>query len=44
MGTFAETIKGHNENVLKSNREALKLISDDGDLDLAADFTDADAA
>jgi len=44
MGTFAETIKGHNENVMKSNREALKLISDDGDLDLAADFADANAA
>ena len=44
MGTFAETIKGHNANVMTSNPEALKLISDDDALDLAADFADANAA
>jgi len=44
MGTFAETVKGHNENVMNGHREATKLMSDDGDIDLAADFADADAA
>jgi hypothetical protein len=44
MGTFAETVKGHNENVMNGHREALKLMSDDADIDLAADFADADAA
>jgi len=44
MGTFAETVKGHNENVMNGHREAIKLMSDDADIDLAADFADADAA
>jgi len=44
MGTFAETVKGHNENVMNGHREATKLMSDDADIDLAADFADADAA
>jgi len=44
MGTFAETVKGYNENVMNGHREATKLMSDDADIDLAADFADADAA
>ena len=44
MGTFAETVKGHNENVMNGHREATKLMSDDADIDLAADFADANAA
>ena len=44
MGMFAETVKGHNENVMNQHREALKLIADDDDIDLAADFDDANAA
>lgn len=44
MGTFAETIKGHNENVMNANREASKLLSDDADIDLAADFKNVNAA
>ena len=44
LGTFAETVKGHNENVMNGYREASKLVSDDSDIDLAADFKDADAA
>ncbi len=44
MATFAETIKGHNENVMNGHREATKLMSDDADIDLAADFADANAA
>ena len=44
MGMFAETVKGHNENVMNQHREAVKLIADDDDIDLAADFNDANAA
>jgi hypothetical protein len=44
MGMFAETVKGHNENVMNQHREAVKLIADDDDIDLAADFDDANAA
>ena len=44
MGLFAETVKGHNENVMNQYREAVKLIADDDDIDLAADFEDANAA
>ena len=44
LGTFVETVKGHNENVMNGHREASKLMSDDSDIDLAADFKDADAA
>tara|TARA_R100001460_G_scaffold66723_2_gene107012 strand:- start:714 stop:1574 length:861 start_codon:yes stop_codon:yes gene_type:complete len=44
MGMFAETVKGHNENVMNQHREAAKLLSDDSDMDLAADFDNANAA
>lgn len=44
MGMFAETVKGHNENVMNQHREAAKLIADDDDIDLAADFDNANAA
>jgi len=44
LGTFAETVKGHNENVMNEHREASKLMSDGSDIDLAADFKNADAA
>ena len=44
MGMFAETVKGHNENVMNQYREAVKLLADDDDIDLAADFEDANAA
>ena len=44
LGTFAETVKAHNENVMNGYREASKLMSDDSDIDLAADFKDANAA
>jgi len=44
MSKFVDTVKGHNENVINQNREAAKLLSDDDDIDLAADFTDANAA
>lgn len=44
MGLFAETVKGHNENVMNQHREAVKLLADDDDIDLAADFEDANAA
>ena len=38
MKDFAETVKGHNENVLNQHREALKLISPSEEQDLSADF------
>ena len=41
---FAETVKGHNDSVMNEHREAAKLLSNDEDIDLAADFDDADAA
>ena len=44
LGTFAETVKAHNENVMNGYREASKLMSDDSDIDLAADYKDANAA
>jgi len=44
MTMFAETVKGHNENIMNQNREAMKLIADDDDVDLAADFDNANAA
>ena len=44
MGMFGETVKGHNESVMNQHREAVKLIADDDDIDLAADFVDANAA
>jgi hypothetical protein len=44
MTMFAETVKGHNESVMNQYREAVKLIADDDDIDLAADFNDANAA
>ena len=44
MAMFADTVKGHNESVMNQYREAVKLIADDDDIDLAADFNDANAA
>jgi len=44
MATFVDTVKGHNESVMNQHREAVKLIADDDDIDLAADFVDANAA
>lgn len=44
MAMFADTVKGHNESVMNQYREAVKLIADDDDIDLAADFDDANAA
>ncbi len=41
---FVETYKGHNEMVMNQHREAVKLLSDDDDIDLAADFDNANAA
>ena len=44
FGMFADTVKGHNDSVMKDHREALKAMSSDEDVDLAAEFGDADAA
>lgn len=44
MGKFTDTVKGHNENVMNQHREAAKLLADDDDIDLAADFDNANAA
>ena len=44
FGMFADTVKGHNDSVMKNHREALKAMSSDEDVDLAAEFGDADAA
>lgn len=44
MAMFAETVKGHNESVMNQHREAAKLIADDDDIDLAADFDNVNAA
>ena len=44
MSKFVDTVKGHNENVMNQHREAAKLLADDGDIDLAADFDNANAA
>ena len=41
---FAETVKGHNDSVMNEHRNALKAASSDEDVDLAAEFNDADAA
>ena len=41
---FAETVKGHNDSVMADHRKALKSMSSDEDVDLAAEFGDADAA
>ena len=43
MGMFAETVKSHNEYVMKENRESLKRTVSDEDVDLADDFN-VDAA
>ena len=43
MGMFAETVKSHNEYVMKENRESLKKVLSEEDADLADDF-DVDAA
>jgi hypothetical protein len=44
MAKFVETVKGHNETVMNQHREAAKLLADDDDIDLAADFDNANAA
>lgn len=44
FGMFRETIEAHNKYVMNAYREAQKLIANDDDVDLAADFNDADAA
>lgn len=44
FGMFADTVKGHNDSVMKDHREAIKSMSSDDDVDLAAEFGDADAA
>ena len=44
MSMFAETVKGHNDNVMNQHREAAKLVADDDDIDLASDFENANAA
>jgi hypothetical protein len=41
---FVKTVKAHNEVVMNQHREAVKLIADDGDIDLAADFDNVNAA
>jgi hypothetical protein len=41
---FAETVKGHNDSVMKDYREAKKASSVVEDVDLAAEFDNADAA
>jgi len=41
---FAETVKGHNDSVMKDYREAIKASSVVEDVDLAAEFDNADAA
>jgi len=41
---FAETVKGHNDSVMKDYREAIKAASVVEDVDLAAEFDNADAA
>jgi len=41
---FVDTVKGHNESVMNQYREALKLVADEDDIDLAADFDNANAA
>ena len=44
MMKFEETIKGHNDMIMKQYTEASKRQLADEDYDLAADFKDADAA
>ena len=44
FGMFADTVKGHNDSVMSDHREAVKMMSTDEDVDLAAEFSDADAA
>ena len=41
---FVDTVKGHNETVMNQHREAKKLIENQDDTDLAADFDNANAA
>ena len=38
MGMFADTVKSHNEYVMKENRESLKKVVSEEDIDLADDF------
>ena len=44
MMKFEETIKGHNDMIMKEHNEASKRKLADEDYDLAADLKDADAA
>jgi hypothetical protein len=44
FGMFRDMIESHNSGVMSSYREAAKMIVDDGDADLAADFQDANAS
>ena len=41
---FADTVKGHNDTVMTEHREGVKAMASDEDVDLAAEFGDADAA
>jgi len=41
---FVETVKASNAAVMQQYKEAVKLLADDNDLDLAADFDNANAA
>ena len=44
FGLFADTVKGHNDTVMTEHRGAVKAMSSQEDVDLAAEFGDADAA
>ncbi len=44
FGLFADTVKGHNDTVMNEHREAVKTMVSDSDVDLAAEFGDANAA
>ena len=44
FGLFADTVKGHNDTVMNEHREAVKTMVSDKDVDLAAEFGDANAA
>ena len=41
---FADTVKGHNDTVMTEHRGAVKAMASQEDVDLAAEFGDADAA
>ena len=44
FGMFRDMIEKHNNGVMSSYREAVKLMVDSNDVDLAADFEDANAS